>query len=113
MGEFFAAPGGRLPIPLHNFVVRPLKVVLIRIHPPMPNSHIPVAIKVLRYPLDDMDPNMQLDFDREVKFMRSIRHPHILIFYGAGVDSSSRAFLVPRTPNAVPLQLCSTLADCR
>jgi serine/threonine protein kinase len=26
--------------------------------------------------------------------MRSLRHPNILIFYGAGVDSESRAFLV-------------------
>lgn len=26
--------------------------------------------------------------------MRSIRHPHLLTFYGAGVDSQSRAFLV-------------------
>ena len=26
--------------------------------------------------------------------MRSIRHPHLLTFYGAGVDSKSRAYLV-------------------
>lgn len=26
--------------------------------------------------------------------MRSIRHPHLLTFFGAGVDKKSRAFLV-------------------
>eukprot|EP00035_Acanthoeca_spectabilis_P017699 m.371925 g.371925 ORF g.371925 m.371925 type:complete len:602 (+) comp16686_c1_seq8:1793-3598(+) len=54
-------------------------------------GHIPVAIKVLRHPLDEMDPMMRVDL---VKFMRSIRHPHILIFYGAGIGYQSRAFLV-------------------
>jgi serine/threonine protein kinase len=37
---------------------------------------------------------MQNDFDREVKFMRSCRHPHVLTFYGAGIDTDHRAFLV-------------------
>lgn len=90
-----------------------------------PFRHIPVAIKVLRHPLDDLDPTMVEDFQREVKFMRcvhmngsvlpcasvglasdwqilthgaekcsSIRHPHVLNFYGAGVDGARRAFLV-------------------
>eukprot|EP00037_Helgoeca_nana_P031080 m.392601 g.392601 ORF g.392601 m.392601 type:complete len:1013 (+) comp28325_c0_seq15:255-3293(+) len=57
-------------------------------------GHIPVAIKVLRQPIDDEVPQVLEDFHREVKFMRSIRHPHILTFYGAGVDRESRAFLV-------------------
>eukprot|EP00036_Acanthoecidae_sp_10tr_P019896 CAMPEP_0206306090 /NCGR_PEP_ID=MMETSP0106_2-20121207/10618_1 /ASSEMBLY_ACC=CAM_ASM_000206 /TAXON_ID=81532 /ORGANISM="Acanthoeca-like sp., Strain 10tr" /LENGTH=1445 /DNA_ID=CAMNT_0053736995 /DNA_START=267 /DNA_END=4604 /DNA_ORIENTATION=- len=57
-------------------------------------GHIAVAIKVLRHPLDELDPTMTDDFRREVKFMRSIRHPHVLTFYGAGVDTQSRAFLV-------------------
>jgi hypothetical protein len=39
---------------------------------------IPVAIKVLRSPLDDDDKTQVDDFNREVKFMRSIRHPHLL-----------------------------------
>jgi serine/threonine protein kinase len=30
----------------------------------------------------------------QVKLSRSIRHPHLLTFYGAGVDSDDRAFLV-------------------
>jgi serine/threonine protein kinase len=33
-------------------------------------------------------------FTLQVSFMRSCRHPHILTFYGAGVDRESRAFLV-------------------
>lgn len=58
------------------------------------HRHISVAIKVLHRPLDDMNPTLRTQFDAEVKFMRSIRHPHILIFYGAGVDHENRAFLV-------------------
>jgi serine/threonine protein kinase len=56
--------------------------------------HIPVAIKVLRQPLDEVNPHMTEEFMREVKFMRSIRHPHLLLLYGAGMDEESRAFLV-------------------
>jgi hypothetical protein len=57
-------------------------------------GHIEVAIKVLRMPIDELDVTMRADFDREVKFMRSIRSPNLLTFYGAGVDEQSRAFLV-------------------
>eukprot|EP00041_Stephanoeca_diplocostata_P034667 m.1194113 g.1194113 ORF g.1194113 m.1194113 type:complete len:1145 (+) comp24560_c0_seq2:657-4091(+) len=57
-------------------------------------GHIPVAVKLLRVPLDDLDPQAAEDFDREVRFMQSIRHPHLLIFYGAGVSSSGNGFLV-------------------
>jgi hypothetical protein len=57
-------------------------------------GHIEVAIKVLRMPIDELDVTMRADFDREVKFMRSIRSPNLLTFYGAGVDDQSRAFLV-------------------
>eukprot|EP00040_Diaphanoeca_grandis_P037276 m.241994 g.241994 ORF g.241994 m.241994 type:complete len:462 (-) comp33785_c4_seq12:709-2094(-) len=57
-------------------------------------GHIAVAVKVLRIPLDDLDPLMSEDFDREVTFMQSIRHPNLLTFYGAGVNSTSFPFLV-------------------
>lgn len=57
-------------------------------------GHIPVAIKALRHPLDELDPQTVDDFHSEVKFMRSIRHPHILTFFGAGVDAGGRAYLV-------------------
>eukprot|EP00040_Diaphanoeca_grandis_P036793 m.236477 g.236477 ORF g.236477 m.236477 type:complete len:1135 (+) comp33686_c0_seq10:282-3686(+) len=57
-------------------------------------GHIPVAVKVLKIPLDDLDPLMTEDFDREVTFMQSIRHPNLLTFYGAGVNTNSQAYLV-------------------
>eukprot|EP00041_Stephanoeca_diplocostata_P022493 m.537705 g.537705 ORF g.537705 m.537705 type:complete len:344 (+) comp22077_c0_seq28:2678-3709(+) len=57
-------------------------------------GHIPVAVKKLKLPLDGLDPVATEDFDREVSFMQSIRHPNLLIFYGAGVTSDGLAFLV-------------------
>eukprot|EP00035_Acanthoeca_spectabilis_P005810 m.117557 g.117557 ORF g.117557 m.117557 type:complete len:1166 (-) comp13200_c0_seq3:111-3608(-) len=57
-------------------------------------GHIQVAIKVLRQPIDDLDPDMLDVFNREVDVMRSIRHPHLLTFYGAGVDRNNRAYMV-------------------
>eukprot|EP00040_Diaphanoeca_grandis_P035382 m.222338 g.222338 ORF g.222338 m.222338 type:complete len:1048 (+) comp33371_c0_seq6:308-3451(+) len=57
-------------------------------------GHIPVAVKVLKVPLDDLDPIISEDFDREVTFMQSIRHPNLLTFFGAGVNNKSQAFLV-------------------
>lgn len=57
-------------------------------------SHIPVAIKVLHRPVDELDPLMQEDFDREVSFMQTVRHPHVLQFLGAGVNAQDRAYLV-------------------
>jgi hypothetical protein len=41
-------------------------------------GHIPVAVKVLRVPMDDLDTHVLMDYQREVRFMSSIRHPHIL-----------------------------------
>eukprot|EP00040_Diaphanoeca_grandis_P014320 m.72564 g.72564 ORF g.72564 m.72564 type:complete len:1102 (+) comp24465_c0_seq1:285-3590(+) len=57
-------------------------------------GHIPVAVKVLKMAFDDLDPILVEDFDREVTFMQSIRHPNLLTFYGAGVNSKRHAFLV-------------------
>jgi serine/threonine protein kinase len=57
-------------------------------------GHIPVAVKVLKMPLDDVNPLLSEDFDREVTFMQSIRHPNLLIFYGGGVNRNDQAFLV-------------------
>eukprot|EP00035_Acanthoeca_spectabilis_P010720 m.189532 g.189532 ORF g.189532 m.189532 type:complete len:1041 (+) comp15110_c0_seq2:129-3251(+) len=57
-------------------------------------GHIPVAVKILRRPMDDLDLSMQEDFDREVAVMRSIRHPNVLTFFGAGVNSAGHAYLV-------------------
>lgn len=79
---------------VRRFIFGCLGTCLITIALLNSHRHIPVAIKVLRQALHEASPSEGTDFDREVKFMRSIRHPHLLIFYGAGVDSSSRAFLV-------------------
>jgi len=57
-------------------------------------GHIPVAIKVLHSRIDDLDPIITEDFDREVSFMRSVRHPNLLIFYGAGTNCNRQAYLV-------------------
>lgn len=57
-------------------------------------GHIPVAVKRLKAPLDILDPESAADFDREVAFMQSIRHPNLLTFYGAGITSEGSAFLV-------------------
>lgn len=48
--------------------------------------------------MDALDPDMLDVFNREVDVMRSIRHPHLLTFYGAGVDRNNRAYLVREVP---------------
>jgi hypothetical protein len=35
--------------------------------------------------MDELDPAMVDDVNREIKFMKAIRHPHILLFYGGGI----------------------------
>ena len=57
-------------------------------------GHIPVAVKLLKMPLDEHDPQTAQDFDREVTFMQEIRHPNLLTLYGAGVGAEGSAFLV-------------------
>eukprot|EP00041_Stephanoeca_diplocostata_P035248 m.1235898 g.1235898 ORF g.1235898 m.1235898 type:complete len:226 (-) comp24665_c0_seq124:1193-1870(-) len=57
-------------------------------------GHIPVAVKRLKIPLDDLDPVSADDFEKEVTSMQSIRHPNLLSFYGAGVTHCGMAFLV-------------------
>eukprot|EP00041_Stephanoeca_diplocostata_P035501 m.1256491 g.1256491 ORF g.1256491 m.1256491 type:complete len:1443 (+) comp24711_c0_seq1:673-5001(+) len=57
-------------------------------------GHIPVAVKRLKAPLDDLDRASAEDFEREVLLMQSIRHPNVLIFYGAGVTADGNGFLV-------------------
>ena len=58
------------------------------------SRHIPVAVKVLKQPLDDLDETAAEAFHRETGFMQSLRHPHVLTFYGSGINSESMAFLV-------------------
>lgn len=53
-----------------------------------------VAVKKLRRLMIDLDPTQTEMFEREIEFMRSIRHPHIVLFYGAGLDEAGIPFLV-------------------
>ena len=55
-----------------------------------------VAIKILKKSLEDeLYPEAEEDFKRECLTLQSIRHPHLLIFYGAGVtDGEIRPFMV-------------------
>lgn len=56
-------------------------------------GHIPVAVKTLHTHLADF-PSEIVEFEREAVFMQSIRHPNLLIFYGAGIKSDNTPFLV-------------------
>lgn len=53
-----------------------------------------MAIKVLLQPVEELDPIASADYKREVQFMQSIRHPHVLSFLGAGINTDNLAFLV-------------------
>eukprot|EP00040_Diaphanoeca_grandis_P015153 m.77111 g.77111 ORF g.77111 m.77111 type:complete len:782 (-) comp24979_c0_seq1:273-2618(-) len=58
-------------------------------------GHIQVAMKILKTPVDDdFGLLVSEEFNREVSFMQKIRHPNLLIFYGAGITSTNMAFLV-------------------
>lgn len=54
-----------------------------------------MAVKELQQPFDVRNRGKKsMEFDREVTFMQSVRHPHVLTFYGAGISSENRPFLV-------------------
>lgn len=53
-----------------------------------------MAVKELQQPFDPRSNKQGADFDREVTFMKSVRHPHVLTFYGAGITSELYPFLV-------------------
>jgi serine/threonine protein kinase len=50
-----------------------------------------VAMKILRLPATD---SMLMEFEREIKFMRTVRHPNIVLFLGAGRTADGSPFLV-------------------
>jgi hypothetical protein len=50
-----------------------------------------VAMKILRMPTTD---TMQLEFEREIKCMQAVRHPNVVLFWGAGRTTDGSAFLV-------------------
>ncbi len=43
-----------------------------------------MAVKRLKEELIEMDESMADDFEKEVKFMRALRHRNIVFFFGAG-----------------------------
>ncbi|EDQ87620.1 uncharacterized protein MONBRDRAFT_27170 [Monosiga brevicollis MX1] len=56
-------------------------------------NDIDVAVKRLKGHLADMDPSLNEEFLNEIKFMRTLRHPNIVYFFGAGVHEE-QSFLV-------------------
>jgi serine/threonine protein kinase len=57
-------------------------------------THI-VAVKKLRPEWLELEPEVAWDdFETEVKFLRTIRHPNITLFYGAGQLVDGTPFLV-------------------
>jgi serine/threonine protein kinase len=50
-----------------------------------------VAMKVLRVPTHD---SMMREFEREIKFMQTVRHPNIVLFLGAGRTKDGSPFLI-------------------
>lgn len=54
--------------------------------------NIPVAVKLLRLTGDE---SIVFEFEREIKFMQTIRHPNIVMFLGAGkMEGDETPFLV-------------------
>jgi hypothetical protein len=49
------------------------------------------AMKVLRQPADDA---FMWEFEREIKFMQTVRHPNIILFLGAGRTRDGAPFIV-------------------
>jgi len=43
-----------------------------------------VAVKKLQSHWIEANPTVLEEFEQEVKFLRTIRHPHIVLFFGAG-----------------------------
>ena len=50
-----------------------------------------VAMKVLRMPTND---SMTWEFEREIKFMQTVRHPNIVLFLGAGRTRDGSPFII-------------------
>lgn len=57
-------------------------------------GHIAVAVKILRHRVDELDPLAGENFSKEVTFMQKIKHPHLVLFYGAGVTKENMPYLV-------------------
>ena len=55
---------------------------------------LPVAVKTLRATLLEMDASLAEEMEHEIEFMRTLRHPNILFFFGAGRFPDGNAFVV-------------------
>eukprot|EP00055_Hartaetosiga_balthica_P018048 m.127315 g.127315 ORF g.127315 m.127315 type:complete len:1307 (+) comp9443_c8_seq4:42-3962(+) len=56
---------------------------------------VDVAVKFLKYASVGMlDQFMLNDFDKELDFLRRTRHPHLVRFFGTGIDNHGAPFLV-------------------
>ena len=49
------------------------------------------AMKILRQPTDD---SFLWEFEREIKFMQTVRHPNIVLFLGAGRTAEGSPFII-------------------
>jgi hypothetical protein len=73
-------------------------------------GHVPVAIKVLRIPFDELDLDMQEDFDREVSSpCTCTRHSNVLGFFGAVSPHKIQNYLSFYPHSAYILLACRTL----
>ena len=50
-----------------------------------------VAMKMLLFPTDD---EIMFEFEREIKFMQTVRHPNIVLFLGAGRARDGTPFII-------------------
>ncbi len=57
-------------------------------------NEITVAVKTLDRPVHALEKEDAEEFDREVSFMRNVRHPNIVLFFGAGATRDGLPFLV-------------------
>lgn len=70
-------------------------------------SNLTVAVKLLKYQthprmsepeyasaVNDINADLAKDFQKECEMLQVIRHPNLIIFYGAGSTNSGRRFLV-------------------
>eukprot|EP00055_Hartaetosiga_balthica_P018287 m.132315 g.132315 ORF g.132315 m.132315 type:complete len:1165 (+) comp9483_c0_seq13:100-3594(+) len=56
---------------------------------------VSVAVKFLKYAsMGLIDKFMLNDFDKELDFLRRTRHPHLVRFFGTGIDNHGAPFLV-------------------
>lgn len=73
-----------------------------------------VAVKRIHGILLDMDSAFAKEFDAEVQFMQAIRHPNIVLFFGAGrqPDGKHGPSFTANVPHFIMLTLFASSDDC-